>query len=232
MAAGERFAADLALGPVPAERLAEAMERRLGILVLMVDAIEGVSVAACRLPDLDAVLINRREVAGRRHFDLAHELFHILTWDAMPPDRVEESSERGRNAVEQLADNFASAVLMPAVALDRFGPIGADVVAWLGVTADALAVTATALKWRLVALERLEFARASDIPDAALHDHGREAAGDEPPPLFSKAFVEIVAVAIDEGRISARRAADVLDMPIDDLAVLCASHGVEAPFDL
>lgn len=47
------------------------MERDLGILVLMVDAVPGVSGAACHLPELDAVLINRREVPGRRHYDLA-----------------------------------------------------------------------------------------------------------------------------------------------------------------
>ena len=61
MAAGERFAADFELGSVPAERLAEVMERRLGVLVLMVDAIDGISGAACRLSDLDAVLINRKK---------------------------------------------------------------------------------------------------------------------------------------------------------------------------
>jgi hypothetical protein len=42
----------------------------IAILVLMVDPIDGVSGAACRLPELDVVLINRREVPGRRHFDL------------------------------------------------------------------------------------------------------------------------------------------------------------------
>lgn len=126
MAAGERFAADFKLGPVPAERLAEVMERRLGVLVLMVDAIDGISGAACRLPDLDAVLINRNEVVGRRHFDLAHELFHILTWDTMPPDHVEDASERSKIRVEQLANNFASAVLMPTDVLDRFEPANVD----------------------------------------------------------------------------------------------------------
>src|ERR1700722_17035197 len=113
MAGGERFAADFEMGPVPAARLPDTMERRLGILVLMVDVLDGISGAACRLPDLDAVLINRHEVAGRRNFDLAHELFHILTWDAMPPAHVEEATEYSRNRVEQLANNFASAVLMP-----------------------------------------------------------------------------------------------------------------------
>ena len=85
MVAGERFAIEFRLGDVPATRLAEIMEEALHILVLNVDAFDRISGAACRLPELDAVLINRKEVIGRRHFDLAHELFHILTWDAMPP---------------------------------------------------------------------------------------------------------------------------------------------------
>jgi len=85
MLAGERFVAEFGLGDTPAARLAEIMERELGILVLMVDACEGISGAACHLPELDTVLIARREIEGRRHFDLAHELFHVLTWDAMPP---------------------------------------------------------------------------------------------------------------------------------------------------
>ena len=156
MAAGERFAADFELGAVSAERLAEVMERRLGVLVLLVDALDGISGAACRLPDLDAVLINRHEVIGRRHFDLAHELFHILTWDTMPPDHVEDASERSKIRVEQLANNFASAVLMPTAVLDRIGPPKADLIQWLNDNAEALQVTATALKWRLVALGRLE----------------------------------------------------------------------------
>ena len=167
MAAGERFAADFKLGAVPAERLAEVMERRLGVLVLLVDTIDGISGAACRLPDLDAVLINRHEVTGRRHFDLAHELFHILTWDTMPPDHVEDASERSKIRVEQLANNFASAVLMPAAVLDQIGPPGPDLVAWLNDTAESLQVTATALKWRLVALERLDAAQANKIPDCS-----------------------------------------------------------------
>ncbi len=232
MAAGERFAADFELGPVPAERLAEVMEDKLGVLVLMVDAIDRVSGAACRLPDLDAVLINRHEIVGRRHFDLAHELFHILTWDTMPPDHVEDASERSKIRVEQLANNFASAVLMPTAVLDRFVPAKVDNVQWLNDTAEALQVTATALKWRLVALGRLDAAQANKIHDAALRNNGRDISGREPPPLYSKAFMEVIALAIDEGQMSARKAADLLDMTLDDLADLCATHGVKVAFDL
>ncbi len=233
MEAGERFAADFELGEVPAARLAEVMERKLGILVLMVDAIDGVSGAACRLPDLDAVLINRHEVAGRRHFDLGHELFHILTWDAMPPAHVEESTEQSKIRVEQLANSFASALLMPTAALQRFAPWSGDLIARLNAAAHALQVTATALKWRLVATRQLELATACNIPDAALRTKGRAAAArGAPPPLFSKPFVEVIALAINEGRLSARRAADLLDMTTEDFAELCKTHGVEAPVEL
>jgi Zn-dependent peptidase ImmA (M78 family)/transcriptional regulator with XRE-family HTH domain len=232
MAAGERFAADFELGAVPAERLAEVMERRLGVLVLLVDALDGISGAACRLPDLDAVLINRHEVTGRRHFDLAHELFHILTWDMMPPDHVEEASERSKIRVEQLANNFASAVLMPTAVLNRIGPPKADLIQWLNDNAEVLQVTATALKWRLVALGRLDAAQANKIPDSALRNNGRDVAGRELPPPYSKGFMEVIALAIDEGHMSARKAADLLDMTLEDLAQLCATHGVKVAFDL
>src|SRR5271166_2312177 len=181
MEAGERFVAEFGLGDVPAMRLVEVMERELGILVLMVDAFQGISGAACRLPELDVVLINRDEIVGRRHFDLAHELFHILTWDAMPPEHSEEAREIGGNRVEQLANIFASAVLMPVRVLDQFGDwsdlLEGKLAARLNTVADDLQVTASALKWRLVALGRLKPAVAGTASDAALRNNGhRDAA--------------------------------------------------------
>jgi len=234
-AAGERFAAEFGLGDVPATRLAEVMERDLGMLVLMVDPIEGVSGAACRLPDLDVVLINRREVAGRRHFDLAHELFHILTWDQMPPEHIEEVMSAKRNRVEQLADNFASAVIMPAAVLDRYGDwtdLDDDaLIVRLNAVADTLLVTASALRWRLVGLGRLDKARR--VSEDRLRNNGRDKpAAEVVPPLFSKPFVEVVAAAINEGKVSVRRLSSLLGLAIDDLAELCALHGVEPPYEL
>jgi Zn-dependent peptidase ImmA (M78 family)/transcriptional regulator with XRE-family HTH domain len=234
MAAGERFAADFELGPIPSEKLPSVMEHKLGMLVLMVDAIDGISGAACRLPDLDAVLINRHEVVGRRNFDLAHELFHIFTWDTMPPEHVEEATETSKVRVEQLANNFASALLMPEAGLADFDAASTrdDIVRWLNATADKLAVTATALKWRLVSLKRLDDARARQIPDEALRYNGRKSPAGEAPPLFSKTFMEVLGQAINEGRISARRAANLLDLTIEDLSDLFTQHAIEAPLDL
>jgi Zn-dependent peptidase ImmA (M78 family)/transcriptional regulator with XRE-family HTH domain len=236
-AAGERFAADYQLGDIPASRLADVMERELGLLVLMVDPIKGVSGAACRLPELDAVLINRREIAGRRHFDLAHELFHILTWDAMPPEHIEEVAPKTRTRVEQLADSFASAVLMPATALDRFGDWTTlqddKLIARLNATADELLVSASALRWRLVSLGRLDKAVGSRVPENRLRHNGRpKPAEGTLAPLFSKSFIEVIGRAIDQGGVTVRRVSYLLALSIDDLADLFKTYGVEAPFAL
>jgi Zn-dependent peptidase ImmA (M78 family)/transcriptional regulator with XRE-family HTH domain len=237
IAAGERFAAEFGLGDVPAHRLADVMAERLGILVLMVDPIEGVSGAACQLPELDVVLINRNEVAGRRHFDLAHELFHILTWEKMPPEHIEEAMPTKRNRVEQLADNFASALLMPSAVLDRFGDWAnlsdKALTDRLNDVADELLVTSQALRWRLVGMGRLSRAQNETISDNSLRNNGQSKPGRQaPPPLFSKPFVQIVATALDEGKTSMRRIASIIDIAIDDFGELFAAHGVEAPYEL
>jgi len=237
IADGERFAAELELGGVPAQRLAEVMAERLGILVLMVDPIEGVSGAACQLPELDVVLINRQEVAGRRHFDLAHELFHILTWKKMPPEHVEEAMPTKRNRVEQLADNFASALLMPSPVLDRFGDwtpfTEKALIDRLNEVADELLVTSQALRWRLFGMGRLTRTQNEFLSDGGLRNNGKAKPGKQtPPPLFSKTFVQIVATALDEGKTSTRRIASILDIAIDDFGELFAAHGVEAPYKL
>jgi Zn-dependent peptidase ImmA (M78 family)/transcriptional regulator with XRE-family HTH domain len=237
--AAERFAAEFRLGDVPARRLADVMAEQLSILVLMVDPIEGVSGAACKLPELDVVLINRNEVAGRRHFDLAHELFHILTWQNMPPEHVEEARPTAgkRNRVEQLADNFASALLMPSPVLAAFGDwaqlTGKVLADRLNAVADELLVTSTALRWRLVGLGSLSRAQSETISEDDLRNNGKSKPGKQvTPPLFSRPFVEIVATALDEGKTSMRRIASILDIPIDDFPQLFAAHGIDAPYEL
>lgn len=236
-AVGEAIGSALELGSVPADRLAEAMEHKLDIHVLMVDPIPGISGAACRLPDLDVVLINRSEVPGRRNFDLAHEMFHILTWEAMPPEHIEDVTPDRKSRVEQLADNFAAAVLMPRAVVDRSGGwsglAGDDLVGALNRAADELHVTASALGWRLVGLGAVDKATMRSTDGARLtFNGGRRPVPSAMPPLFSRSFIEALGRAIDEGRLSVRRAAGLLKMTIDDLAILFASHKLDVPFEL
>ncbi len=105
--AGDRTARSLGLGVAPALKLLEAVEEQLRVSILFVDAPESISGAACHLPDGDYVLINRNEASFCRNFDLGHELFHVLTWAEMPPDRIDPVLQGDqRPKVEKLADNF------------------------------------------------------------------------------------------------------------------------------
>ena len=177
------------------------------------------------------MLIARREIAGRRHFDLAHELFHVLTWEAMPPKHVEEAVETGGDRVEQLANNFAAALLMPSTAMAPIGTWGDlhpdALVTRLNKVASKLGVTSSALRWRLVTLGALPAAKARAIPESSLRHNGGMAGESVPPIMFSKPFAEVLGTALRQGLVSARRAARLLDVAVDELPALLAAHGVE-----
>jgi len=224
------------LGEFPALGLEQKVRETLDALVLFVDAPQGISGAACHLPGLNAILINRNEPEGRRHYDLAHETFHLLTWEQMPPARLEgeipRSGKGGR--VEQLADNFASALLMPEQSLrPRWDARKGQLMhAWLNSTANEFMVTAVALKWRLVQLGWMGKDELATIKDSKLTANGQTRDNAIKPRLYSPEFAEQLRRAIAGGKLSVRKAASLLDTTIEDLAELFRSYKLPVPFDL
>lgn len=225
------------LGERPAESLQSAIERHLAALVLYVDAPAGISGAASQVPRLNAVLVNRSEPEGRRSFDLAHELFHLLTWDAMPPGRIEavEVPRGGKGQrSEQLAENFAAALLMPeSVMRARWTarPVSTELHAWLNDTASELRVSATACKWRLHNLGCLSRADLLDINDQRLLANGRRASNGGEVRAFSERFVQRIAAALDAGRLSVKRTASLLSLSLGELSDLLRDYGIEPSFE-
>lgn len=222
------------LGDVPADRLEEAIETQLGALVLYVDAAEGISGAASQLPGLHTILVNRRESQGRRSFDLAHELFHVLTWDAMPPRRVEplEVKPVKGNRVEQMAENFAAALLMPGPVIGaRWAGRGREELPlWMSRTASELRVSVPALQWRLVNLGHVSQAQVKAM--AGVPRVAAAGASQTLPLLFSRPFIQRVSGAVEAGRLSLRRAASLLGLSVGELAELCAAHGCPLSYAL
>jgi Zn-dependent peptidase ImmA (M78 family)/DNA-binding XRE family transcriptional regulator len=224
-----------ALGDVPAAELEAAVERELGALVLNVDAPRGISGAASQLPGLHTILINRRESVGRRSYDLGHELFHVLTWDAMPPARVEpwdRPRTRG-NRVEQLAEQFAAALLMPAAVLATAweGRGRADLFEFMGTTARSLRVSVPALAWRLHNLGHVTRAEADAVRERHASRERRTSRGPLPP-LFSRSFVARVHQAVEAGRLSLRRAARLLDVDPLAFADTCRAYDLALSYEV
>ena len=236
-AAGEAAADSWDLGCRPADRLRSVMENRLHVLVLYVDTPPGVSGAASRVPGLNCALVNREESEGRRNFDLAHELFHLLTWDALPPERTAtvDASRRGKRwRVEKLADNFAAALLMPAETLKRAWEATSavrDIHARVSDVAGQLRVCSLACKWRLRDLQLLSRANAEAINDGLLGaKRGHECWTSGPRP-FGREFVRCVASALNAGRLSVGRASHLLDMSVARLARTLRAYGNDTYYE-
>lgn len=226
----------LALGQTPATKLASAIEEQLDIAVLFVDTIAktkrfGISGATCHLQDMTAILINRHEPLYRQNFDMAHELFHALTWDAMQPEHRESNCiehRKGGKRIEQLADNFAAALLMPRTSLEQLiAPNRRSNLRHLTATAKVLQVTPSALAWRLYNLQWIDTQMLQ-----ALKSQPNGLTTKSIPKRFSRGYVGLLHEAIDQGQLSARKAAKALGLSLTDLKRLFKEHSFAVPFDL
>lgn len=232
----ESLAAELELGVFPAETLIDKIERELDIPVLFVDTIQtedghSISGATCHLEEMGVILINRNETEARRYYDLAHELFHVLTWDAMKPDHRESNSVEERTKgkrLEQLANNFAAALLMPRASLDKlidFDRI--DDIPHLCEVATLLRVAPTALAWRLLNLKLI-----AEDTCRSLRQERQRASMSGPPKRFSPTFVRMLHEVLEKGRLSARKAAKGTGLGLSALTELFAQYDLAPPFEL
>lgn len=244
-AAAEEVGRELRLGEFPGTRLSEVLDGDLGIVLLHVDAPASISGAAANLDQLGVIMVNRTDSPGRRNFDVAHELFHLLTWDRMPPPRVEmlglEPGEEGpglrkerRARREQLADNFASALLMPAGMVERRWREWADRSPVEAVVALArrFRVSPAAFAWRLHNLGLIE--RHVDLPDDSVLAREAVEVHDSSPtraPRFNREFVDRVRISLEDGTLSFRRAARILGLNSRDLELLFHSYGMASPYE-
>lgn len=237
-AAGEAAVDLWELGARPAERLRSAMEDRLHVMVLYVDTPPGISGAASRVSGLHCALVNRREAEGRRNFGLAHELFHLLTWDALPPERAVPASDppRGKRwRVERLAENFAAALLMPESTMKRAWAAKTghgDMHERLNEIAGEMGVSSQACKWRLRNLGLLSRAEVEGIDDGLLAAIGGLACWTGEVPWFSGDFIGVVAKALESGRLSVKRAASLLGVPVTRLAQILQGYGHKTYFEV
>ena len=232
----ERFVAELDLGIIPAETLIDKIERELDIPVLFVDTLDtsegqSISGATCHLGNFSVILINRNESEARRYYDLAHELFHALTWDSMRPEYRESNSIEERNQgkrVEQLANNFAAALLMPRPSLTKLIDSNRlDDIPYLCHIAELLHVAPVALAWRLFNLKLI-----NEHTRSTLCQEKQRSSVSTPPKRFSIAFVRMLHESLENGRLSARKAAKTLQLGLDGLKALFVQYDLPAPFDL
>lgn len=236
---GERLADELKLGEFPADNLNCKIFEKFNIATFYLDTPSCVSGAATKLDDMFIILINRNEVTGRRNFDTAHELFHCLTWDAIPPQHIEKAYRSAdRPHEEKLADTFASALLMPSASIDKHIDLSRTELdeSGLNLIANKYKVSSQAMKWKLKNLNKISKQKADSFDDKLLAHNGIKDAGikgaDIKPKLFNEQFVTYLHTAIDNGDLSVRKIASTIGLSIDSLTELFRSYEIEPPFDL
>jgi len=238
--AAENLLAAWKIVSAPAPQLQPKIESELKVAVLPVDAPDHISGGAVNLPEGATIFLNRKHSRGRRHFTLAHELFHILTWNTMPPEKFDfEGQNAHYSRVERLADNFASALLMPFDLLvgqleewqkgtrpsGKPDPSRVPPKSWFKEAATFFQVSVVALKFRLINAKLL-LAEALDGLVLNIHEDA------EPSPAFGYTLLNRLNRGIDRGFISARKASALLQSSIDDLAELLRKNHLEPSFNL
>ena len=112
-ALAKRVRDELALGDRPGEGLLRTLDEACGVKVFHL-AFEPSGTAACTHSEsLGAcILLNKNNVPWRRSFDIAHELFHLLTWKHFRSNAANGDAPASERE-ESLANTFAGSLLMP-----------------------------------------------------------------------------------------------------------------------
>lgn len=208
--------ADLQLGDRPGQSLLRVLEEVCGVKVFHM-AFEPSGSAACTADDTygPAILLNSGNVRWRRNFDLAHELFHILTWNVFRTDTSENEAQVGEQE-EKFATCFASNLLMPVeaarFAIDDAIDEGRIAFSDLFSIARQFDVSVEALCWRMTFLHYFDATRAKEVIEryqasAAIWEGDRKT--DEPPTRPAR-FKALAIESLQEGKISQGRFAEYL----------------------
>ena len=219
----DRVGKEMRLGEFPGATLVKTLEENYGVRFLPVPLGENGSAACCEYTFGPAILVNSDEVPWRQTFSIAHELFHLITWD---------SSLANSLKIEQLANAFAAGILMPSLLLrqqvDKLVLAGKLKYSTIVALAREYGVSSSALLWRLEYLNIL----SKDLVENTLADSRFKAIDKQSyPKAFEKAiqpgerFIRLAYLAYQFAKISRSRLARLLHVSLLNLENYLASQG-------
>lgn len=232
----EQTRKSLSLGARPAHSLANVLESNLGVLVLHRDLTNAGSAASLSVGDCRAIVINAEEAPWRRNYDLAHELFHLLTWELFSQKEIDTPSAKGgrKSMVEQLADAFASALLLPEEEV-RSGfrkKVVDKTITYISLVeiAREFRVSTEALLWRLATLRLLgrkdveKCLAEGEIRNVDRQTRSADGAWERPPYLSAR-YVMLAIKAYFMGKISRARFSEYVNIPLSSVSEFLEKNG-------
>ena len=218
------------LGDRPASVLEKTLEDRFGVKIWYMEMEKG-SAASTIGPFGPAILMNSKEAPWRRNYNFGHELFHLITWDSLPPSLISKKPELWED-LERKANAFASSLLLPSDPVSvEFGKyVKNKKIAYSDLIEIArfFDVSTGALLYRLVNMKCIPQAAA----DAVLNDESfreKDKSTMAPhwwqPPGLPERFVRIAFVAFQKGKLSKAKLADLLNSSLIDLTDTLQEYG-------
>jgi transcriptional regulator with XRE-family HTH domain len=220
----------LDLGSRPAASLASVLQEAFRIKLFFEVLGEAESAASAKGDFGYAVLMNAGQAPWRRNYNLAHELFHLVTWDSTQQLWSEEGDQpRWLEGVEKLANAFASHVLLPAEEVEaqhreRF-PDGEIDYSDLVEMAREFEVSTEALVWRLRLMGRLTQEEAEGIlndPEFRRQDRRTmpDYWGSTPEGPLPQRYWRLALNAYHRGGLSLGRLAKILEISVSEAGAI------------
>jgi len=229
------------LGARPACSLSKILEEEMDIKVIFLPMNSDIS-GGSTIDDTFgmAILINANDAPWRRNFDLAHEFFHILTWEYFTPEEIYADEAGGKSKVERLADVFAASLLLPEEEIRKEfeARIKNKYVSFLNLVEIArdFEVSIEALLWRLVNLgllkkekikEELEKGIIKDIDKK--HRQTDWSAKDKP--YLSTKYISLAIKAFHLGKISKGKLAEYVGEKYSAIPSFLKKYGYDEDED-
>ena len=228
----------LNLGSRPALSLQKVMEQILQIKILFIELSDFGSAAATVHPELGAaVVVNNEEAPWRINFTLAHELFHIITWDTFNPVEM-ETNEQLFTDIEKKADRFASALLLPETEvrqelakkiIEQKLPLS-DIVD----VAREFGVSTSAILYRMANLQLIPWDKANELSkDDELTMIDRRIRNDSTIDIpVSERFISLSAKCLRKGLLSRGKFAEILGIDRADIDEFLEYRGLTEKEDV
>lgn len=229
----ESYRRSLDLGGRPAYVLSHKLEQDLGVLVLYLELGVVGSGASTSWDHYKAILINSNDAPWRRNYDLAHELFHLITWGIFSDAEIYPKQKDEKSKVEQWADAFASAILLPTeeVSKEFSRKLKDDKITYLDLVEIArdFGVSIDALLWRLVNLKHLkrkDVGKCVQEEDIRKIDREmRKTTDADPKPYISSRYITLAIKALQTGKISKAKFAEYVNKPFSEISSFIKKYG-------
>lgn len=211
----------LSLGSRPAFTMQKVLEQDFGVKILFETMPAGSAVSTCNPEFGSAIVINSEEAPWRRNYDLAHELFHLVTWKAVSLKDLEDQSYF--NDIEKKAERFASILLLPGndvkkEVLERIETQKQFTYSDVVDIAMEFGVSAKALLYRMANLRLLAWGEADRIAkDEELTEISRHKRQYDKSEKLNERFISLAVRCLRKGLISRGKFAEMVSIDRSDI---------------